>query len=113
MPCNCEHMHPSKHEEESKRVMTLMKEVGLYNKEIPYYGEVKNIHAHTAILCSYCQNNDVTKNSLELQTWWRDHKLADEKKIKEKLRKKIQLKEKEAALSKLTDYEKELLGVKK
>jgi len=30
-------------------------------------------------LCLWCKAHDVTKQSLELQIWWRDHQAADAK----------------------------------
>jgi len=61
-------------------------------------------------LCSKLQHLDVTKFSLEMQMWWRDHQKADE----ERLRKEIEFlntqKDIDIALSKLTEYERKLLG---
>ena len=30
-------------------------------------------------LCSWCKVNDISKECLELQIWWRDHQLSDKK----------------------------------
>lgn len=111
MPCNCDHMEPSLHEKESKKLMMLMAEVGLHRGDIPYYGDVRAIHEHTAMMCKFCQENDVTAYSLELQIWWRDHQAADKVKIERQQQKAKTEDEKQAALAKLTDYERKLLGL--
>jgi hypothetical protein len=41
-----------------------------------YRGE---IDAMTDRLCAWCKENDVTKCSLELQIWWRDHQAWDKR----------------------------------
>ena len=56
----------------------------------------------TATLCEKCQLEDVSKYSLELQIWWRDHQIADKERFEKEAR--------ENALSKLTPYERKLLG---
>lgn len=91
--------------------MTLMAGVGLYKDDVPYYGEVSAIHEHTALLCKFCENNDVTGHSLELQIWWRDHLEADKVKLQAQLDKAKTDKEKEVALEKLTPNERALLGL--
>ena len=111
MPCNCDHMEPSLHERESRKLMELLAEIGMHEGEIPYYGEVSAIHEHTAILCEFCQNNDVTKHSLELQIWWRDHQNADKARIERELQEQKEDQDRDAALSKLTPYERKLLGL--
>jgi hypothetical protein len=111
MPCNCDHMEPSLHEKESKNLMSLMAGVGMYKHDVPYYGKVEAIHEHTALLCKFCENNDVSSYSLELQIWWRDHLEADKIKVQTKLDKAKTDKEKELALEKLTLNERKLLGL--
>jgi hypothetical protein len=111
MPCNCDHMKPSLHEQESRKLMELLAEIGMHKGEVPYYGEVSAIHEHTAMLCKFCQNNDATKYSLELQIWWRDHQKADKERLEREIQEKKDGQEREAALAKLTDYERELLGL--
>lgn len=111
MPCNCDHMHPSLHEKESKNLMSLMAGVGIYKKDIPYYGDVSSIHEHTAMLCKFCENNDVKVQSLELQLWWRDHQEADKVKLKKQIEKAESEKERRQAIEKLTPRERSLLGL--
>ncbi|MGH1470146.1 MAG: hypothetical protein ACRBCS_03075 [Cellvibrionaceae bacterium] len=104
-------MNPTQHEKESKRLMGLLIDAGLRKGEAPYYGEVSAIDQHTAMLCEFCQKNDVSKYSLELQIWWRDHQKADKDRL-EREQEAIKTKaEKDVALEKLTDYERKLLGL--
>lgn len=111
MPCNCDHLEPSQHERESKKLMKLMAGVGLCKDNIPLYGKVSAIHEHTAMLCKFCENNDVTQYSLELQVWWRDHQEADKAKLKAQMDTTKSDKERKAALKKLTAKERSLLGL--
>lgn len=67
----------------------------------------------TAALCEQLQKTDVTKYSLEMQLWWRNHQRADAKRIKEEQETIQKEAEKKKALAKLTPYERELLGYKK
>lgn len=64
-----------------------------------------------AKLCRKLQGIDVTKCSLEMQIWWRDHRKADEKRVLDEIKSKKTESLKKAALAKLTDYEKQLLGL--
>jgi hypothetical protein len=67
---------------------------------------------YTEKLCSRLQKEDVTKYSLEMQIWWRDHQDADKARIAGELRAKRNTSERQAAIAKLTLYERELLGIK-
>ena len=111
MGCRSDYMAPNAREIESKNVINLMNEVGLYSSDIPYYGQTDKLDNHTRSLCEFCQVNDVACYSLELQIWWRDHKAADEKRIKAEVKVEKTKKDKDILISKLTDYEKELLGI--
>lgn len=111
MPCCSEHMNPSGREIESKKVITYLVEVGLYKGTIGYYGDVRELDNHTSQLCEFCQGNDITESSFELQIWWRDHQQADRDRLAREQQEAKTVEEKEEALSKLTDYEKELLNL--
>jgi hypothetical protein len=63
-------------------------------------------------VCEQLQDVDVTKYSLELQTWWRDHQEADKKRLEKEISDSDLEIEKLKALDKLTPYEKKLLGLK-
>lgn len=91
MPCKSDHMEPNSRENESVRVLTLLKELGdefvlKPRGEIGVYGDVSNLDEDTAELCKICTQieempshvHDIRNFSLELQIWWRDHKAFDE-----------------------------------
>jgi len=111
MPCRNDYLEPNQREVESRKVLELLKEVGLNRSEIPYYGHPTFLDNDTRILCDFCQHNDVTQYSLELQIWWRDHQKADKARLEREMREHDADKAREAALAKLTDYERQLLGV--
>ena len=111
MPCKCDYMEPNRRELESKVVLNLLHEVGLEESKIGYYGRVKTVDEDTRKLCKFCQENDVTNYSLELQIWWRDHKEMDKKRREMEESKVKQEIIKQSALSKLTEEEKEALGL--
>ena len=62
-------------------------------------------------LCEKLQKADVTKYSLEMQIWWRDHQKADRERLEHEMKRKKTEEEKETALAKLTPYERKLLGL--
>ena len=62
-------------------------------------------------LCERLQSVDVTKYSLELQIWWRDHQAEDKARIEHELARKKSEQDRNAALAKLTPYERRLLGL--
>ena len=111
MPCNSDYMHPTPKEEQSVMLMNLLYEVGLITKKPGAYGEISMLDTHCKMLCEFCQKNDVKKYSLELQIWWRDHQYADSERVKMEIASKKEDEERREALSKLTDYEKSLLGL--
>lgn len=128
MPCNCDHMEPSKWEKESKKVAKLI--VWSYNQLdevcptwIQYvanntHGDIDKVHDLTAILCKCCKtlSEDViydgrNKTARRLADWWDNHQEAD--RIKEEaeieLNKNIELASR--GLAKLTPEEREALGL--
>lgn len=69
----------------------------------------------TAKLCATCKKltpQEISKFSLELQIWWRDHQEDDIRREEEERRAQEKNKKKKIALSKLTSEEKKLLNVK-
>ena len=114
MPCRSDHMEPTARERESLRVLGFHKGVGLLSShyEIPPYGDTANLDRQTMQLCLWCQENDVTKHSLELQIWWRDHQAADKKRIEREIAERKRKADRDKLISKLTEYERELLGIK-
>lgn len=124
MPCNCDYMNPTQFELEISRVLAFIDEVVIrktlnknhydgYHPVVYGKGLPKPIADHyTSLLCGYLQKEkDLSRFSLELQVWWRDHQEADKKRVQEEIKKKKTDAEKETALAKLTSYEKKLLGL--
>ena len=120
MPCDSSHMKPSTKEIELSRVACLLDELdGRPWDRSEWYGyhptvyNKFNIDADKLVssLCTKLQSVDVTKYSLEMQMWWRDHQEVDKKRLQQELSLKQKDKDKQAALAKLTDYEKNLLGL--
>lgn len=90
MPCDSSYMNPSNKELEISRVACLLDEI----KGIPInrshwdgyhplvYNRKFNDDKMVRELCSKLRSLDVTKFSLEMQMWWRDHQIADAKRNK-------------------------------
>jgi len=64
----------------------------------------------TALLCELLKFVDVARYSLELQMWYRDHQAADKAREERIAKEDALAARKQAALGKLTDEERELLG---
>lgn len=64
-----------------------------------------------AELCAHLQKHGADKYSLEMQIWWRDHRIADKERVEKEIAEKKLRSEKEAAIAKLTPYERKLLGL--
>lgn len=114
MPCISDYQEPTAREQESVRVLTLLKEVGVKNKKFHHlYGDPQNLNYDTRLLCDWCkQNKDrISQCSLELQIWWRDHEIADKKRRVREEEKEREKTLRESALSKLTKEERKALGV--
>jgi len=119
MPCNCDHLEATQLEVETSKVACLLGELkGIkinkdswegYHPDV--YGKVDRKLADklTKKLCSALQKEDVSKYSLEMQIWWRDHQEADKKRIEKELQEEEDHKALKKALSKLTEHEKKLL----
>ena len=118
MPCNCDHLEPTKREAESVKVMELVREITgkPFDHKNPHhgpYGNTDHLNAYTAHLCEWCWNNPgkLKDMSLELQIWWRDHQEADKaKEEQEELKREVEI-AKARAISKLTLEERKALGV--
>jgi len=64
----------------------------------------------TALLCERLKSVDLAPYSLELQMWYRDHQAADKARDDKRVQDNALEARKHAALAKLTDEERELLG---
>lgn len=114
MPCQCDYTEPSRWEIELSRVCCCLDEL---NGDEVYKGNNYGIHhniytrrikkadgdALVDSLCTKIRGEDITKYSLEMQIWWRDHQKEQDAIKKEQ--------ERQDALSKLTDYERKLLNL--
>jgi hypothetical protein len=123
MPCNCDHLEPSSYEKQISKVACLLDELnGKKDLDRSHWGGMHpKVYSKctkeladkmTAELCSRLQNTDVTKHSLEMQMWWRDHQLADKQRIERELQEKKNDHDRKAAIAKLTPHERQLLGLK-
>ena len=122
MPCNSDYMEATGKERQMSRVACLLDELaGKQWDKSAYDGYHKAVYsqglgkaqcdAMVDKLCRKCQAIDVTKQSLELQLWWRDHQAADKARIEMELEMAETTRKKSEALSKLTAYERKLLGL--
>lgn len=121
MPCNSEYLNASDAEIELSKVESLLDEIrtGKLNKDhfSGYHPAVYNKHRDSeldhvvTLLCMHLQDGGATKHSLEMQMWWRDHQEADRKRLKREMKAHKDDEHRQAALSKLTEYERNLLGL--
>lgn len=121
MPCNADYLEPTESEKEASKVAWLLQELTTKLPVDPedyargmhpdIYGREFNIDVMVSTLCAALRNEDVTKYSLEMQMWWRDHKKADEARLAAALAAASRDKAIAAALAKLTFDERKLLGL--
>jgi len=121
MPCNSDYIEATGKEVALSQVACLLDE--LDGKPInrshwqgyhpAVYGVGGSGNELVAELCRRMQSVDVTKQSLEMQIWWRDHQAADKARLEHEMAQQKADADKAAALAKLTDYECRLLGIKK
>lgn len=122
MPCNSDYMNATQHDINLSVVYGLLDE--LETSKLPknfgngydsrIYGQglsKEHLDEKTEELCSKLQNTDVSKFSLEMQMWWRDHQKADKERLIKEIEDKATEQERQKALSKLSDYERKLLGL--
>jgi hypothetical protein len=121
MGCNSDYMRATDLEINAARVATLLDEIDgkPWNQNhfsgyhpLTYCKTTKALLDDlTQLLCGKLQNLDVTKYSLEMRMWWRDHQIADDARIEHEARMAQIDAEKKAALEKLTPHERKLLGI--
>lgn len=111
MPCDSSHMEPNTRELELSRVRTFLDETDGKEFDADHHrGYHPAIYCQTVSkgtadrlveeLCKRCQMLDLTKFSLELQIWWRDHQKVDQaREDLEKVEKMEEVQEKIDALS--------------
>ena len=124
MPCNSDYLAPNSREIELSRVLCLLAETfgemqwkgpndswwmgqhpTVYNEHI----SKEKADKWVSQLCAFCQLQDVTNYSLEMQMWWRDHQEADKRRVEAEMKRQKTTKDKAAALAKLTPYERLIL----
>jgi hypothetical protein len=121
MPCQSDYLSANHYEKEISRVACLLDELAgkpiddaHWNGYHPrVYGKINKIAGDLMVqeLCNALQSCDVKSYSLEMQMWWRDHQIADDKRRNSELDKKTAKAEREAALAKLTLRERQILGL--
>ena len=89
MPCRCDYMEPTKRELEASRVACLLSELdGKPWSKDEWRGYHPDVYCRysadladnlVSTLCHKLKNLDVSQYSLEMQIWWRDHQIADQK----------------------------------
>jgi hypothetical protein len=119
MPCSSNYMEASGKEIALSKVACLLDE--LAGKPInpthwrgfhpAVYNQTLDGDDLVAELCRRLQDEDVTKHSLEMQMWWRDHQAADKARLEHEMARKKTDAEKDTAIAKLTEYERKLLGL--
>ena len=131
MPCNSGYMSATRTERSMSPVACFIDELnGIKNshKDIDgYHSKVYNQHltpedcdrmvSELCMLCLELDNSrdmpNVSDYSLELQIWWRDHKIADEKRTESETRQNQLEYAKRQALAKLSAEDKVILGLGK
>ena len=122
MGCNSDYMEANQSEKNLSVVYGLLDELengklpsnfgNGYDKRVYNKGLSKeHLDEKTEELCGKIQNTDVSKFSLEMQMWWRDHQKADKDRLEKEMSEQKDKEAKEIALSKLSDYERKLLGI--
>lgn len=122
MPCNSDYMNASSMEKNISIVACLLDELdGIaanksswdgYHPKVYNNCSKKKADTLVAELCSRLQQvEDISKYSLEMQIWWRDHQRADKARIEAELETQNRQADREALISRLSKYERSLLGV--
>lgn len=122
MPCNSDYMEANEREVLLSRTACLLDELNgateinrshwngyhplVYNK-----GGIDLGDTLVNALCERLQHEDVTKRSLEMQIWWRDHLKADGERLEREISAAQEKKTVKTALGKLSLRERQLLGL--
>ena len=131
MPCKGDYLDPNQTEQNQHLVSQLIVFVdGKLGRKTDskikkaaedIYGTGVKLDDIVPMLCTTLQSlskkqeNDIVynardKQSRQLADWWEEHQKADKQRLQKELKKVNEKKAKEIALSKLTPYERELLG---
>lgn len=122
MPCNSDYLNPTDLEINLSKVYQLLDELDGkklpksfgdgYDKRVYSQGLNKiDLDLMVSKLCGQLKKvKDISKYSLELQLWWREHREADKERIVEEKKERNKKRLKKQALGKLSKKEKEALG---
>lgn len=124
MPCDCSHMEPFPEEIRAAKLVRLLDEVrgdgvpdpntfadGMDERTYSKGIKADAMDMMAAEICKFMQSANPQTCSLELQMWWRDHQQADKERLERELDDNKTTQAREAALKKLTPWERRLLGV--
>jgi hypothetical protein len=129
MPCNCDHLEPTARERAFQKAAKLLLLVHNYNNwkaPIELRGHAQDVYCsidYVEQLCTILQEMpDKAREKMlygdpknrprrELASWWEDHQEEDRKRVQRELDAAQKKKDKEAAVAKLTPYERKLLGL--
>lgn len=99
MPCNSDYLNATDSEKNLSVIYGLLDELDtgvlpsnfgsgyddrVYNKHLPK----QHLDEKTEELCGKLQQVDVSKFSLEMQVWWRDHQKADRERLNKEIEKR-------------------------
>lgn len=124
MPCNSDHLQATSHEIEASKVVGLLDELETgklpedfgdgYDSRVYSKNAEKILKDKTPVLCKKLgemSDEEIASKSLEMQMWWRDHKKADQERLKRELKEKKNDRERQALIASLSDHERKLLGL--
>ena len=123
MPCNSDYLEPTWSEIEASKLWAVYEEVITGKDIVPsefgngyHKGDYARISDNerdeiVKAICKSLSNSDIHTYSLETQMWWREHKKADKERSEKESLEKVRERNRDIALSKLTDDEKESLGL--
>ncbi len=121
MPCDSSYLNATNYEVEISQVACLLDELAGkkwkanhwdgYHPDV--YGKILESSGDKMVrkLCDALQERDVKQYSLEMQTWWRDHLIADRDRLERELRNEKTKADRKAALAKLTPHERKVLDL--
>jgi len=118
MPCSCEGYEPSRRDIEAHKAWCVKRELDgvqltpsdwVVKSNAFYAGDKDKLVAE---VCRRLQEVDVTKYSLELQMWWRDHQEADRRRQEKERKAAEDAALRASALAKLTPEEIRVLGIR-
>lgn len=133
MPCNCDHMEPNRHEQESRKVAGFLVFIGekldispppqwVLDAANSPYGNADRVDLLTLTLCDMLTGFSDTvmdlvvydarnPTSRRLADWWEAHQKADEEREKREKHQEERSKLIESGLSKLTPEERAALKI--